>query len=169
MWSSLARHSHQIWYSKICTTVSFMFFLTYISLTNSLKYISMYIFVMKYLLKFCVLFVTWINHYLVDLKEFFQLSSVQSVSCIQICNHMNCSIPGFPVHHQLPGLTQTHDLPVGDDIQPSYPLSSPSLAFNLSQHQGLFQWVGSLPKVAKVLEFQLQHQSFQWIFKTDFL
>ena len=144
-------------------------FLTYISLTNSLKYISMYIFVMKYLLKFCVLFVTWINHYLVDLKEFFQLSSVQSVSCIQICNHMNCSIPGFPVHHQLPGLTQTHDLPVGDDIQPSYPLSSPSLAFNLSQHQGLFQWVGSLRKVAKVLEFQLQHQSFQWIFKTDFL
>ena len=114
-------------------------FLTYISLTNSLKYISMYIFVMKYLLKFCVLFVTWINHYLVDLKEFFQLSSVQSVSCIQICNHMNCSIPGFPVHHQLPGLTQTHDLPVGDDIQPSYPLSSPSLAFNLSQNQGLFQ------------------------------
>ena len=142
-------------------------FLTYISLTNYLKYISMYIFVMKYLLKFCVLFVTWINHYLVDLKEFFQLSSVHSVSCIQICNPMNCSMPGFPVHHQLPGLTQSHDLPVGDDIQPSYPLSSPSLAFNLSQHQGLFQWVGSAHLVAKTLE--LQQQSFQWIFKVGFL
>jgi len=144
-------------------------FLTYISLTNYLKYVSMYIFVMKYLLKFCVLFVTWINHYLVDLKVFFQFSSVQSVSCVQICNPMNCSMPGLPAHHQLPGLTQTHVLPVGDDIQPSYPLSSPSLAFNLSQHQGLFQWVGSSHEVAKVLEFQLQHQSFQWIFKADFL
>ena len=97
-------------------------FLTYISLTNYRKYVSMYIFVMKYLLKFCVLFVTWINHYLVDLKLFFQFSSVQSVSCVQICNPMNCSMPGLPAHHQLPGLTQTHVLPVGDDIQPSYPL-----------------------------------------------
>jgi len=144
-------------------------FLTYISLTNYLKYVSMYIFVMKYLLKFCVLFVTWINHYLVDLKVFFQFSSVQSVSCVQIWNPMNCSMPGLPAHHQLPGLTQTHVLPVGDDIQPSYPLSSPSLAFNLSQHHGLLQWVGSSHEVVKVLEFQLQHQSFQWIFKADFL
>ena len=59
---------------------------------------------------------------------------------------------------------------VGDAIQPSHPLSSPSpLAFNLSHHQGLFQWVRSLHQVAKVLEFQLQHQSFQWTFRTDFL
>ena len=77
---------------------------------------------------------------------------------------------GFPVHHQLPEFTKTHVHWVGDAIQPSHPLSSPSpLALNLSQHQGLFQWVSSLHQVAKVLEFQLQHQSFQWIFRTDFL
>ena len=63
---------------------------------------------------------------------------------------------------------QTHVHWVGDAIQPSHPLSSPSPpALNLSQHQGLFQWVGSLHQVAKLLE--LQHQSFQWIFRTDFL
>ena len=78
---------------------------------------------------------------------------------------MDCSTPGFPVHHQLLELSQTHVHWVGDAIQPSYPLSSPSPpAFNLSQHQGLFQWVSSLHQVAKVLEFQLQHPSFQWIF-----
>ena len=66
--------------------------------------------------------------------------------------------------------TQTHVHWVGDAIQPSHPLSSPSpSAFNLSQHQGLFKWVSSLHQAAKVLEFQLQHQSFQWIFRTDFL
>ena len=76
----------------------------------------------------------------------------------------------FPVHHQHLKLAQTHVHQVYDAIQPSHPLSSPSLpAFNLSQHQGLFQWVSSLYQVAKVLEFQLQHQSFQWIFRTDFL
>ena len=65
---------------------------------------------------------------------------------------------------------QTHVLWVGDAIQPSHPLSTPfPPAFNLFQHQGLFQWVSSLDQVAKVLEFQLQHQSFQWIFRTDFL
>ena len=83
---------------------------------------------------------------------------------------MDCSTPGLPVYHQLLELTQTHVLWVGDAIQPSHPLSSPSPpAFNLSQHQGLFQWVGSLHQVAKVLELQLQHQYFQWIFRTDFL
>ena len=80
------------------------------------------------------------------------------------------STPGFPVHLQLRELAQTQAHRVSDAIQPSHPLSSPSpLAFNLSQHQGLFQWVSSLHHVAKVLEFQLQHQSFQWIFRTDFL
>ena len=75
-----------------------------------------------------------------------------------------------PFHHQLPEFTQTHVHRVGDAIQPSHPLSSSSPpAFNLSQHQGLFQWVHSLHQVAKVLEFQLQHLSFQWIFRTDFL
>ena len=75
---------------------------------------------------------------------------------------MDCSTPGFPVYRQLPELAQTHVHRVGDAIQPPHPLSSPSLpAFNLSQHQGLFQSVSSLHQVAKALEFQLQHQSFQ--------
>ena len=74
----------------------------------------------------------------------------------------------FPVHHHLPELAQTHVHWVGDAIQPSRPLSSLSpLAFNLSQHQGHFHWVGSSHQVARVLE--LQHRSFQWIFRTDFL
>ena len=82
---------------------------------------------------------------------------------------MNCSTPGLPVRHQLPELTQTHVHWVGDAIQPSQPLLSPSPpAFNQSQHQGLFKWVSSSHQVAKVLEFQLQHQFFQWIFRTDF-
>ena len=73
------------------------------------------------------------------------------------------SMPGLPVHHQLPESTQTHVHWVSDAIQPSHPLSSPSPpALNLSQNQGLFKWVSSLHQVAKVLEFQLQHQSFQW-------
>ena len=83
---------------------------------------------------------------------------------------MNCSMPGLPVYHQLPEFTQTHVPRVGDAIQPSHPLSSPSPPdFNLIQHQGLFQWVGSSHQVAKRLEIQFQHQSFQWIFRTDFL
>ena len=74
---------------------------------------------------------------------------------------MHGSMPGFPVHHRLPELAQHHVHPVSDNIQPSHPLSSPSLpAFNLSQHQGLLQWVSSLHQVAKVLELQLQHQFF---------
>ena len=69
---------------------------------------------------------------------------------------MNRSMPGLPVHHQLPEFTQTHVHWVGDAIQPSHPLSSPSPpAPNPSQHQGLFQWVNSSYEVARVLEFQL--------------
>ena len=99
-----------------------------------------------------------------------QSSSVHFSHChVWLCNPMDCSTPGFPVHHQLPEPTQTHVHRVGDAIQPSHPLLSPSPpAFNLSKHQGLFQWVSSLHQVANVLEFQLQHQSFQWIFRTDF-
>ena len=74
---------------------------------------------------------------------------------------MDCSTAGFPVHHQLPELVQTHVHQVGDAIQSSHPLSSPSPTFNLSQHQGLFKWVTTSHQVAKWLEFQLQHQSFQ--------
>ena len=91
-------------------------------------------------------------------------------SCLTFCYPMDCSTPGFPVLHQLPEIAQTHVHRVGDAIQPSHSLSSPSPpAFYLSQHQGLFQWVSSLHQVAKVLEFQLQHLSFQWMFRTDLL
>ena len=79
------------------------------------------------------------------------------------------STPGLPVYHQLPEFTQTHVHWVCDAIQSSHLLWSPSPTFNLSQYQGLFKWDGSSHQVAKVLEFQLQHQSFQWIFKTDLL
>ena len=96
-----------------------------------------------------------------------QFSSVTQ-SCPTLCDSMNRSMPGLPIHHQLPESTHVHR--VGDAIQPSRPLSSPSPpAFNLSQHQGLFQWLSCLHEVAKVLEFQLQHQSFQWTPRTDLL
>ena len=91
-------------------------------------------------------------------------------SCPTLCNPMDYSTPGSPVLHHLLEFAQTHDHWVGDAIQPSHLLSPHSLpALNLSQHQGLFKWVSSSHQVAKVLEFQLQHQSFQWIFRTDFL
>ena len=89
-------------------------------------------------------------------------------SCLTLCDPMNHSTPGLPVHHQLLELTQTHVHRVGDAIQPSHPLSSPSPPLpSPSQHQGLFQWVSSSHQVAKLLEFQLQHQSFQWTPRTD--
>ena len=99
----------------------------------------------------------------------FQFSSVAQ-SCLTLCNPMNHSTPGLPVHHQLLKFTQTHAHRVSDAIQPSHPLSSPSPpAPNPSQHQGLFEWVNSLHQVPKVLEFQLQHQSFQRTPRTDLL
>ena len=91
-------------------------------------------------------------------------------SCPTLCNPMDCSMPDFPILHHLMELSQTHAYWVSEAIQPSHPLLSPSPpAFNLSQLQGLFQLVSSLHQVAKVLELQLQHQSFQWIFRIDFL
>ena len=102
-----------------------------------------------------------------------RLTSVQfspSVTCLILCDPVNRSPPRLPVHHQLQELAQTHVHWVGDAIQPSHPLSSPSPPiFNLSQHRWLFQWVSSSNQVAKVSEFQLQHQSFQGIFRTDLL
>ena len=98
-----------------------------------------------------------------------QFSSVAHL-CLTLWDPMDCSTPGFPVHHRLPESTQTHVHWTSDAILPSHPLSSPSPpAFNLSQHQSLFQWVSSSHQVAKGLEFQLQHQPFQCIFRTDFL
>ena len=98
-----------------------------------------------------------------------QVSSVAQ-SCPTLCDPMNCSTPGLPVHHQLPESTRTHVHWVSAAVQPSHPLSSPSPpAFNLSQHQGPFKLVSSSHQVAKILEFQLQHQSFQWTPRTDLL
>ena len=98
-----------------------------------------------------------------------QFSSVAQ-SYPTLCDPMNRSTPCFSIHHQLLESTQTHVHWVGDAIQPSYPLSSPSPpAPNPSQHQSLFQWVSPSHQVAKVLEFQLQYQSFQWTPRTDLL
>ena len=105
--------------------------------------------------------------YLTYMQSLVQFSSVAQ-SCLTLCDPMNCSTPGLPVHHQLPESNQTHVHWVGDAIQPSHSLLSPSPpALNLYQHQGLFKWVSSSHQVAKVVEFQLQHQSFQWTPRTD--
>ena len=101
-----------------------------------------------------------------------KLTTVQFSSVAQLwpilCDPMDLSTSGLPVHHQLLKFTQAHVHWVSDSIKPSHPLLSPSPpAFNVSQHEGLFQWVSSSHQVAKVLE--VQHQSFQWIFRTDFL
>ena len=108
----------------------------------------------------------WLKHQWI----IFPFSSVQSLSHVWLCNPMNRSTPGLPVHHQLPEFTQTHDHRVSDAIQPSHPLLSPSPpAHNPSQQTGsfpmsqLFAWGGQL------LELQLQHQSFQWTPRTDLL
>ena len=85
-------------------------------------------------------------------------------TCSTLCDPMVFSTPGFPVLHY-----QTHTHWMGDAIQPSHPLPLPSPALSLSQHQDLFHLVSSMHKVAKILELQLQHQSFQWIFRLDFL
>ena len=93
---------------------------------------------------------------------------VQLLSHVRLCDSMDSSTPGFPALHHLPELAQTHVHWVGDAIQPSHPLSSPSApAFDLSQHQGFFQWVSCLHHVAKVLE--LQHQPFRVDFFLDWL
>ena len=114
-------------------------------------------------LSFC-LFILFMGY---SRQEYWSFSSVAQ-SCPTLCDPMNLSTPGLPVHHQLPESTQTHLHRVSDAIKPSRPPSSPSLqALNHSQHQDLFKWVNSLHQVAKVLEFHLQHQSFQWTPTTD--
>ena len=129
-----------------------------------------------YALGFCYGFKVWLHDpirvsqntllellHIGDTSLFFLLVQLSSVtqSCSTPCDPMDCSTPGSPVHHQLPELAQIN-VRVSDAIQPSHPLSSPSPpAFNLSQHQGLFQQVSSSHQLAKVLELQLQHQSFQ--------
>ena len=105
---------------------------------------------------------------------FLHISSVKfstvTQSCPTLCDPVNRSTPGLPVNHQLPEFTQTHVHRVSDAIQPSHPpLSHSPPAPNPSQHQGLFQWVNPSHEVAKILKFQLQHQSFQWTLRTDLL
>ena len=115
------------------------------------KIINWNVWIAYYSFNLCILF---------HLLKFSVFSSVQlssvTQSCLTLCDHMNHSAPGLPVHHQLLEFTQTHLHRVSDAIQPSHPLSSPSpLTPNPSQHQSLFQWVSSSHEVAKVLEFQL--------------
>ena len=107
----------------------------------------------------------WINKlwYMKTMEHSVQFSSVAQL-CPTLCDLMNYSTPGLPVHHQLSEFTLTHVCRAGDAIQASHPLSSPfPPAPNPSQHQSLFQWVSSSYQVAKVLKFQLQHQSFKWV------
>ena len=105
--------------------------------------------------------------FLVNFRAWF--SSLTQL-CPTLCDPMNCSTSGLRVHHQLLKFTQTHVHQVSDTIQPSHPRSSPSPpALNHSQYQGLFKWVSSSHQEAKVLEFHLQQQPFQWIFRIDFL
>ena len=123
--------------------------------------------------RFIHLTTTHSNSFLFMIERYSIVYMYHNFFSVQLCptlwDPMDCSTPVFPVHHQLPELAQTHVHWVGDAIQPSHPLLPPSPALSLSQHQGLFQWVGSSHQVAKVLELQLQRQSFQWIFRTDFL
>ena len=90
-------------------------------------------------------------------------------SCLTLCDPTDCSTADLPVHHQFLEFTQTHDHWVSDAIQPNNHLILSPTTFNHSQHQSLFKWVSSLHQLAKVLEFQLQHQSFQWTPRTDVL
>ena len=109
-----------------------------------------------------------------ELREFIAsncvLVVVQTLSCVWICDPIECSTPVSPVLYYLLEFAQTHVHWVSDAIQPSHPLSPPSPPdLSLSQHQGLFQWVSCSHQVAKVFELQLQYQSLQWVFMVDFL
>ena len=117
-------------------------------------------------------FIVQLLHPFMNTGKTIRSDQIRSVaqSCPTLCDPMNHSMPGLPVHHQLLEFTETHVHRVRDAIQPSHPLSSLSPpAPNPSQHQSLFQWVDSVHQVAKVLELQPQHQFFQWIFRVDFL
>ena len=104
----------------------------------------------------------WLNQYLLLL--------LIDKLCLTLCGPIDCTMPGFPVLHCLLEFAQTHVCWVDNVIQPSHPFSPPSCPIlNLSQHQGLFQWLDSYHQVVKVLELQLRHESFQWIFRVDFL
>ena len=137
---------------------------TFVSRMMSPLFNTLSRFVIAFLLRSNRLLISWLQS-----RPTVIFSSVTQ-SCPTLCDPMDCSTPGLPVHHQLLKFTQTHVHWIGDAIQPPHPLSAPSPpTLNLSQHQGLFKWISSSHEVAKVLEFQLQHQSFQWIFRNYFL
>ena len=150
----------------LCIFQIFVFFLHFFICRNiMIRNFDLFI---SWLINMIWYFISWTQE---QSLLFILISFVQfTQSCFTLCNPMDCSTTGFLVHHQLPELAQTHVCWLSDAIPPSHPLSSPSPpAFNHSQHQSLFKWVSSSHRVAKVLEFQLQHQSFQWTFRTDFL
>ena len=142
------------------------------------SWFALHIWKIKYIFNIYTVYILWSYRLFLVIKFHYSLScwcvisqfSSVTQSCLTLCDPMNRSTPGLPVHYQLLESTQTHVHRVGDAIQPSHPLLSPSPpVLNLSQHQGLFQWVSSSHQVTKVLEFQLQHQSFQWTPRTDLL
>ena len=157
-WRRFREHLRKRWNSLFWGEMSYRYQLGLACLLCHLKFA----FFVNFLFSWSVHRCEWgikVSHYYCVIVNFpiHQFSSVAQ-SCPTLCDPMNHNMPGLPVHHQLPEFTQTHVHQVRDAIQPSHPLSSPSLpAFNLAQHQGLFWWVISSHLVAKVLEFQLQH------------
>ena len=155
---------------KAATVFAFLF-------QNIIQFFKHFIFIFNFqgffgiVLWMLLLFLCNIFHGFLRCFHSSSVSSVQLFSCVQLlATPWTAACQAFPVHHQPLELAQTHVHLVNDAIQPSHPVSSPAPpTFNLSQHQGLFKWVTSSHQVAKVLELPLQYQSFQWIFRTDFL
>ena len=162
-----------------CPTLSKLTYSTFINACSQLKSLCINLITTNlvggyYHTKECRLDMTYSRFYLCPFLLLNWIVNTGSVhfsrSHVWLWDPKDCNMPGFPVHYQLPEFTQIHVHQVSDAIQPSHLLLSPSSpTINPSQHQGLFKWVSFSHQVAKVLEFQLQYQSFQWTFRTDFL
>ena len=151
--------------AKWFSCIFFFTFFFYDRLLQGIEYISLCYIVGHCWFSILCIVCVYVHLRLLVYPSCRSLFSSVTQSCLTLYDPMDYSTPGLPVHHQIPELAQTHVHWVSDAIQSPHPLPSPSPpAFNLSQHQGLFQRVSSLYQVAKVLEFQLQHQSFRWIF-----
>ena len=155
VWGLGWRFFFNLWMSNCPRTIWWKFYLNYVVFADlsKLRHVCGYFYVL-----YSVPMSMSIPPPLPHRYYYFSYQSVQfsHESYLTLCNPRDCSTPGLFVHHQLPKFTQTHIHRVGDAIQPSHPLSSPSPpAPNPSQHQGLFQWVNSSHEVAKVLELQL--------------
>ena len=160
-----------MWLQRDNTTTSFIAAITILRFGGRLYFsFDVDILVLSYSVANCnPVTIYWCDNYY-NLKNMDSVQFSCSVMSDSLRPHESHSMPGLPVHHKLLEFTQTHAHWVGYAIQPSHLLSSPSPpALNLSQHQGLFQRVSSSHQVARVLEFQLQHQSFQWTLRTDIL